>query len=118
MGRGAHRLRSTPAKRVSGAHRRIVRVAREVFDRLDEILGSERGLDGQPSANDFLTFELVAIIETFATEFESLPRLFDQRADYRILINRGTIVDAYSVIGQQAPDQSIDLLRVDIDFGA
>lgn len=42
--------------------RRLARVAHEVFDRLDATLGPERGPEGRPSANDFLTFELIEIV--------------------------------------------------------
>jgi hypothetical protein len=56
---------------VSDGERRPVRVAHEVFDRLDAILGPERGPEGRPSANDFLTFDLVEILEVFATQFDA-----------------------------------------------
>ena len=98
--------------------RRPVRVAHEVFDRLDAILGSERGPEGRPSTNDFLTYELVEIIEVFANRFDALPRLIDHRSDYRILLNRGTIVHAYAVIGQLTADGSIEILSIDLDFGS
>jgi hypothetical protein len=40
--------------------RKTVRVSREVFEELDEVLGTERGPGGRPSINDFLTLELTA----------------------------------------------------------
>ena len=95
--------------------RRPVRVAHEVFDRLDAILGPERGPEGRPSANGFLTFELVEILDVFATRFDDLPRLIDQRDDYRILISNGTLVHAFAVIGQLNTDETIEIVRVDID---
>ena len=101
---------------MSDDRRRRVRVAHEVFDRLDEILGPERGSEGHPSANDFLTFELVEILEVFATRFNALPRLIEQRGDYRILISNGTLVHAFAVIGQLHTDETIEIVRVDIDF--
>ena len=96
--------------------RRPVRVAHEVFDRLDATLGPERGPEGRPSANDFLTFELVEILEVFATRFDGLPRLIAQRSDYRILISNGTLVHAFAVIGQLNADGTIEIVRVDVDF--
>ena len=101
---------------MSDEARRPVRVAHEVFDRLDAILGPERGPEGHPSANDFLTFELVEILDVFATSFDNLPRLIDQRDDYRILISKGTLVHAFAVIGQLNADETIEIVRVDIDF--
>lgn len=53
--------------------RRTVRVSRDLFDELDRVLGPERGPNGEPSVNDFLTIDLLAIIESFATRFDSLP---------------------------------------------
>jgi hypothetical protein len=103
---------------VSDAERRSVRVAHEVFDRLDAVLGAERGPEGRPSANDFLAFELVEIIEVFANRFDALPRLIEQRSDYRILINRGTIVYAYAVTGQLGLDGAVEIIRVDLEFDA
>ena len=103
---------------MSDEQRRQVRVAHEIFDRLDEILGTERGREGRPSTNDFLTFELVEILEVFATRFDALPRLIDQRGDYRILISNGTLVHAFVVIGQLNTDETIEIVHVDIDFEA
>lgn len=103
---------------MSDEERRPVRVAHEVFDRLDAILGSVRGPDGRPSTNDFLTFEIIEIIEVFANRFDALPRLIDQRSDYRILINRGTIVYAYAAIGQLRPHGAVEIVRIDVDFGS
>ena len=101
---------------MSDEQRRQVRVAHEVFDRLDEILGTERGPEGRPSANDFLALELVEILEVFATRFDALPRLIDLRGDYRILISNGTLVRAFAVIGQLNADKTIEIVRIDIDF--
>ena len=54
----------------------------------------------------------------FANRFDALPRLIDHRSDYRILLNRGTIVHAYAVIGQLFADGSIEILSIDLDFGS
>jgi hypothetical protein len=55
--------------------RLVVRATLEFFDDLDRQLGAERGPDGEPSANDFQVFELLEIIERFATGFFELPEL-------------------------------------------
>lgn len=57
---------------------RIVRVSRDVFDELDQVLGPARGPSGRPSANDFLTVDLIAIVDRFATRFEELPALIER----------------------------------------
>lgn len=48
--------------------RRPVRVTSIVFDSIDESLRPERGPHGEPSAADFVTVELPAIVERFATD--------------------------------------------------
>ena len=90
-------------------HRRVVRVSRDVFDELDLVLGPERGEDGTPSANDFLTIDLLPIVDAFATRFDELPELIPGRPDYRILISAGVLVHAIAVAGQRvltAPSRS------------
>jgi hypothetical protein len=49
--------------------RRIVRATPDFFEDLDRQLAFERGPEGQPSANDFEAFELLRIVERFATGF-------------------------------------------------
>lgn len=43
------------------------------FEDVDRQFQSERGQKGEPSANDFEVFELLRIVETFATGFDELP---------------------------------------------
>lgn len=64
---------------MSDEQRRQVRVAHEVFDRLDEILGTERGPEGRPSANDFLIFELVEVFAS-AGIWKQAGGLHEERA--------------------------------------
>lgn len=59
-------------------------MSRDVFEELDQVLGPDRGPDGRPSVNDFLTNDLLEIVETFATRFDDLPALIAGRRDYRI----------------------------------
>jgi hypothetical protein len=49
-------------------------VSHDVFDELDRRLGSERGPNGEPSVNDFLTIDLLPIVDAFATGFDDLPK--------------------------------------------
>ena len=71
-----------------------VRAAADFFEDLDRQLGTERGPDGEPSTTDFQTFELLNIVEQFATGFEQLPELIPGRRDYRVLIAAGVLVRA------------------------
>jgi hypothetical protein len=97
------------------ARRYQIRATLEFFQDLDRQLGSERGPDGQPSTNDFQSFELLELIEKFASGFDELPELIPGRADYRLLISTGILVRGYSVIGQLAQDGAVELISLDID---
>ncbi len=96
--------------------RRTVRVSHEVFDELDRRLGAERGPNGEPSVNDFLTIDLLPIVDAFATRFDDLPEAVPGRSDYRLLIAAGALVRGVSVIGQLTSDESIELLHIKLDL--
>jgi hypothetical protein len=95
-----------------------VRATARFFEDLDRQLPSERGPRGEPSTNDFQTFELLRIVETFAEQFYTLPELISGRPDYRLLVATGTVVPAFSVLGQLAPDGAVELIQLDIDLNA
>ncbi len=97
--------------------RRTVRATARFFEDLDRQLPFERGPSGEPSTNDFQVFELLRVVERFAVGFDELPTIIPDRNDYRILIAAGSLVAAFSVIGQLAPDGAIELVQLDIDFG-
>lgn len=101
-----------------GAERRLVRPTTDFFGDLDRQLPAERAADGRPSRTDFQTYELFSIIDRFATGFEDLPELIPGRPQYRLLIAAGTIVSAVSVVGQLAPDGTVDLVGLKIDTGS
>ena len=86
------------------------------FADLDRQLNSERGPTGEPSTADFQSFELLEIIERFATAFDDLPAVFSDHPDYRVLVAAGTLVRAYSAIGQLVSDGAIELLSLELDL--
>lgn len=98
------------------ADRFDVRASAGFFEDLDRQLGNERGPNGEPSTNDFQTFELLDIVERFATGFDELPPLISGRRDYRVLISTGVLVHAYSVVGQLRPDGAVELISLDLDL--
>lgn len=100
------------------ASRREVRASAAFFEDLDRQLGAERGPNGEPSRTDFQTFELLDIVERFATGFDDLPTLIEGRPDYRVLMSTGPLVRIYSVIGQLRSDGAIELLALDLDLGS
>lgn len=97
--------------------RRTVRATARFFEDVDRQFGPERGPNGEPSANDFEVFELLRIVEIFATRFDELPELISGRPDYRILISRGALVPGVAVVAQLAPDGAVELLQLDVDPG-
>jgi hypothetical protein len=101
---------------VNSPDRRIVRVARDVFEELEEVLGTERGPLGEPSLTDFLTIELLAIVDMFATRFDDLASLIEGRSDYRVLIVTGTLVHAIAVVGQLGADGAVEIVSIDVDL--
>jgi len=100
---------------VSGA-RRVVRATASFFEDLDRQLGAERGTSGEPSSNDFQVFDLLRIVDWFATSFDDLPELIPGRPDYRILISVGMLVPRVAVLGQLAPDGAVELVQLDLDL--
>lgn len=95
--------------------RRVVRANPAFFEDLDRQLPAMRGPNGEPSTADFQAFELLRIVDQFATGWDELPELIPGRPDYRLLIGSGTLVGGFSVIGQLAPDGAVELVQLDID---
>ena len=55
------------------------------------------------------------IFTRFATGWDGLPRLVPGREDYRVLVVRGVLLRAISVMGQLAPDGAIELVDIELD---
>jgi hypothetical protein len=51
----------------------------------------------------------------FATGWDDLPQLVPGRDDYRVLVIRGVLLRAISVIAQLFPDGVIELVDLDLD---
>ncbi len=96
--------------------RRDVRVAVSFFEDLDRQLGPQRGALGQPSSADFLSIDMLEIVEWFATRLDSIPPLFDGRPDYRVLVKNGLLVRAMEVIGVESQDGSVELVGLELDL--
>gem|GEM_PF-1452986 len=70
---------------------------------------------GEASSRDFQTFELLRIVERFATGFDDLPELIAGRSEYRVLVAEGTLVYGFAVVGQLASDGAVELVQLDVD---
>ncbi len=95
--------------------RRIVRASPAFFVDLDRQLGPDRGPHGEPSATDFLVIELPAVVERFATDFETLPEAVEGVAEARMVIGTGRLVRAFAVYGLLMIDDSVELIGIEID---
>ena len=95
--------------------RRTVRIDTQFFTELDAQLDESRGINGEPSATDFLLIDLPTIAEVFAERFDELPTLYPNRTDYRFLVATGRLVHAAVVIGQLSADGTVVIFGIDID---
>ncbi len=95
--------------------RRVVRVSTDFFDQLDSQLGAERGPAGEPSATDFIVFDLPTVVERFAMQFDDLPEAVEGVTVARVVVGTGEVVRALVVYGLLLTDGAIELIGVDID---
>jgi hypothetical protein len=79
----------------------------QFFVELDSQLGETRGDNGEPSSTDYLLIELPSIADMFATSFDDLPAMYEDRKDYRYLVTTGALVTAAVVVGRLHADGSI-----------
>ncbi len=98
--------------------RRTVRTTQQFFEDLDHQLPPQRGPHGEPSAHDFQVYELLRVVEQFATKFDTMAELIPGRPEYRSLITSGLLVPRFVVTGQLAPDGAVELIRVRLDLDA
>ena len=99
------------------AARREVRATQAFFEELDQQLGDERGPNGEPSSYDFQSYELLAIVERFADDWDRLPELISGRDYYRVFVGAGMVVRAFVVTAQLASDGAVELIGIEIDAG-
>lgn len=96
--------------------RRDVRVSASFFKDLDRQLGTERGLNGEPSTIDFQTIELLDVVDFAAEHFDELPLLFEGRDDYRVLVKAGILIRALEVLAVLASDGAVELIGLELDL--
>ena len=65
---------------------------------------------------DFLVIDLPAVVDRFATAFDSLPEIVEGLPSARMLIAAGRLVTRFVVYGLEAPDGSVDLIGIDLDL--
>lgn len=94
--------------------RRHVRVLQTFFDRLDQLLAEERGVDGAPSSADFLLHDIPAVIDRLAASFESSTVPIADGSDVRVLITSGHLVDFMAVYSVLARDGAVEIIYLEI----
>jgi len=97
---------------VSGRSRVVV--LPEFFDRLDELLPTERTAEGDRSATDFLLHDLTAIIDTLAADYEGMT-LPAPDTDYRILVTSGMTVSFVAIYVNMSEDGTVEIISIDLD---
>lgn len=95
--------------------RRVVRATPEFFDELDSQLPADRS-EHTPSRSDFQAYDLLPIIDRFATGWDDLPDMYPGMSHYRVVVVTGRVVPAVSVLGRLRADGSIELIGIDIDL--
>ena len=95
--------------------RRRFTVLPEFFDRLDNLLPSERTEAGTPSATDFIVYDLSPILDALAEDFdnETLPL---PGSSERVVIKAGITATFIAILVRLAPDDSIEVISVELDL--
>ncbi|MEQ1701153.1 MAG: hypothetical protein ABMA25_13655 [Ilumatobacteraceae bacterium] len=94
---------------------RTVRFTESFFDRLEELLPSERGADGTPSITDFLSFDIPAIRDRLARDAIEAT-LTTAIPGVRACIGTGTLISgfvAYVVVD----DHDVEVFALSFDTG-
>jgi len=93
---------------------RLVRFTQHFFDRLDELLPSSRGVDGSPSATDFLLYDLPRIRDLLAVDLEATTLAVEEVPGVRVLIAAGVLVRSVAVYAVLADDGAVDVIYLSI----
>ncbi len=94
--------------------RRRVRVVQTFFDRLDELLADERGVDGAPSSADFLLHDMPAVIDRLAESYESSTVPIAAGSEIRVLITSGHLVEFMAVYTLLDADGVVQIIYLEI----
>ena len=94
--------------------RREVRVDNRFFDDVDQWFGPERGPNGEPSADDFVRFDLFGIQDAVAERFDEL--LVEPSAPgIRVVVVSGLMFRQAAVYAAEMPDGVVYLIGLEVD---
>lgn len=84
------------ASNVASVPERQVRFTEQFFDRIDTLLPGERSADGTPSVTDFLLFDLPAVRDRLAANYDENTLATDD-PDVRVYIGSGVLVNRFAI---------------------
>ncbi len=89
---------------------RTVRFTEEFFDRLEEMLPTERGADGEPSVTDFIELEVRPLQQRLAADVIGLT-LPTEMPGVRLYVNAGVLVPALMMY-MAVDDEEVNVFHV------
>ncbi len=95
---------------------RAVRFTEEFFSHLDDLLPDGRSVEGEPSATDFLLFDLPPIRDKLARNFEG-ESLATQDPEIRVYIGNGVLFRSVAVFARLAIDGAVEAVWLHLDSG-
>lgn len=90
-------------------------MSQSFFDQVDGLFRPDRGPNGEPSATDFLVIDLPPIVDQLATGFESLAEIEEGVPSARMIVGAGRLVARFVVFALELPDNSIEVIGIDVD---
>ena len=95
--------------------RRRFTVLPEFFDRVDELLPSERSATGTPSATDFIVYDLSPILDALAEDYEHETLPIPGTTE-RVVITSGITAKFIAISVRLAPDDTIEVISVELEL--
>lgn len=93
---------------------RIIRFLESFFDDLDSQLPAERSADGEPSATDFLLYELPRLRDQLASDFDGNTLALPGLAPLRMMIGAGTLVHSVAIYAYIDANDDVAAIALDI----
>jgi hypothetical protein len=95
---------------------RTVRFHPFFFDRLDDLLGTERDGKGGPSSADFILLDLPTIRDSLAQDFEGCTTPVPPGDAVRLYLGSGVLVGVFALYTILGHDDAVEV--IDIQLGA
>jgi hypothetical protein len=94
---------------------RRVRFAPFFFDRLDDLLGTERDGQGGPSSADFILLDLPTIRDALANDYEGCTTLVVPGNDVRLYLGSGVLVGVFALYALLGNDGAVEVIDISLD---